>query len=39
MDFIRRFAGPNPGLAKYYPEDVDFLMEFEPNVVHYRIVD
>ncbi len=24
--------------AKYYPEDKDFLLEFEPNVVHYEVV-
>ena len=25
-------------LAKYYPEDKDFLLEFEPRVVHYKVV-
>jgi hypothetical protein len=24
--------------AKYYPEDKDFLLEFEPRVVHYEVV-
>ncbi len=24
--------------AKYYPEDKDSLLEFEPNVVHYEVV-
>ena len=24
--------------AKYYPEDSDFLLEFEPKVVHYEVV-
>jgi hypothetical protein len=24
--------------AKYYPEDKDFLLEFEPTVVHYEVV-
>ena len=24
--------------AKYYPEDCNFLLEFEPTVVHYRVV-
>ena len=27
-----------PSVAKYYPEDKDFLLEFEPRVVHYKIV-
>ncbi|HVP20760.1 MAG TPA: hypothetical protein VMS73_02750 [Anaerolineaceae bacterium] len=38
MEAIVGFAGKNPGLAKYYPEDKDFLLEFEPNVVHYEVV-
>jgi len=38
MDVIRGFAGDAVESAKYYPEDTDFLMEFEPTVVHYRIV-
>jgi len=25
-------------VAKYYPEDKDFLLEFEPHVVHYDVV-
>ena len=24
--------------AKYYPEDDEFLLEFEPRVVHYEVV-
>jgi len=24
--------------AKYYSEDKDFLLEFEPRVVHYEVV-
>jgi len=38
MDAIRRFVGDDPELAKYYPEDKDFLLEFEPRVVHYEVV-
>jgi len=38
MDAIRRFAGDDAELAKYYPEDKDFLLEFEPRVVHYEVV-
>lgn len=35
---IRGFAGDDVEIAKYYPEDRDFLLEFEPNVVHYEVV-
>lgn len=35
---IRGFAGQDIELAKYYPEDKDYLLEFEPNVVHYEVV-
>ena len=35
---IRGFAGDDVERAKYYPEDKDFLLEFEPTVVHYEVV-
>jgi heme-degrading monooxygenase HmoA len=38
MDAIRGFAGDDVEAAKYYPEDRDFLLEFEPRVVHYEVV-
>ena len=38
MDVIKGFAGEEPEVAKYYPEDKDFLLEFEANVVHYEVV-
>jgi heme-degrading monooxygenase HmoA len=38
MDSIKAFAGENVATAKYYPEDKDFLLEFEPEVVHYEVV-
>jgi heme-degrading monooxygenase HmoA len=34
---IRSFAGGEPLRAKYYPEDTDFLVEFEPNVQHFVV--
>lgn len=37
-DDIRRFAGPDVEKAHYYPEDKEFLLEFEPTVTHYEIV-
>jgi heme-degrading monooxygenase HmoA len=38
MDAVRAFAGADAEVAKYYPEDRDFLLEFEPRVVHYDVV-
>lgn len=38
IDAIQRFAGVPIDAAKYYPEDADFLLEFEPTVVHYEVV-
>lgn len=35
---IQVFAGQDAEIAKYYPEDKDFLIEFEPTVVHYEVV-
>ncbi|HEX3052329.1 MAG TPA: antibiotic biosynthesis monooxygenase [Aggregatilineaceae bacterium] len=34
---IRQFAGDDILRAKYYPEDHDFLIEFEPMVKHYEV--
>jgi heme-degrading monooxygenase HmoA len=38
MESIKAFAGEDVEKAKYYPEDKDFLLEFEPTVVHYKVV-
>lgn len=38
MESIKTFAGDDVETAKYYPEDKDFLLEFEPTVVHYEVV-
>jgi len=38
MAAIRAFAGDDVAVAKYYPEDSEFLLEFEPSVQHYEIV-
>jgi heme-degrading monooxygenase HmoA len=35
---IEGFAGAEIEKAKYYPEDKDFLLEFEPTVSHYDVV-
>ena len=37
-DSIKAFAGDDVDTAKYYPEDKDFLLEFEPKVLHYEVV-
>src|SRR3990172_12280021 len=37
LDAVRRFAGPDVEKAFYYPEDKDFLLEFEPTVIHYEV--
>lgn len=38
MEAIKSFAGEDVEIAKYYPEDSYFLLEFEPKVVHYQVV-
>jgi heme-degrading monooxygenase HmoA len=34
---IRGFAGDDLLTARYYPEDRDFLLEFEPRVQHFVV--
>jgi heme-degrading monooxygenase HmoA len=34
---IQGFAGSDIDRARYYPEDKDFLLEFEPSVTHYEV--
>ncbi len=34
---IRAFAGDDVLRARYYPEDAEFLLEFEPRVTHYEV--
>jgi heme-degrading monooxygenase HmoA len=38
FDSIKAFAGEEVETARYYLEDRDFLLEFEPNVMHYEVV-
>jgi heme-degrading monooxygenase HmoA len=35
---IRAFAGDDILQAKYYPEDANFLLEFEPQVQHFDVI-
>jgi len=37
-DAIRQFAGEDLDVARYYPADKDFLLEFEPRVTHYEVL-
>lgn len=34
---IIAFAGSNPEVAKYYPEDEKYLLGLEPTVTHYDV--
>ncbi|SRR5712692_2604937 len=38
LSAIENFAGTPTDQAKYYPEDRDFLLEFEPKVLHWEVV-
>ncbi len=38
IEAIRRFAGDDYRLARYYPEDDKYLLEREPFVTHYDVV-
>jgi heme-degrading monooxygenase HmoA len=37
MELIKQFAGSDVEKAKYYPEDNQFLLEFEETVEHYEV--
>jgi heme-degrading monooxygenase HmoA len=37
FDAIRRFAGPQPEKAVYYPEDESYLLGKEPHVTHFEV--
>jgi heme-degrading monooxygenase HmoA len=34
IESIKKFAGEDIEKAKYYPEDREYLLEFEPTVTH-----
>jgi hypothetical protein len=38
LEVIKGFAGEPVDQAKYYPQDWDFLLEFEPKVQHWEVV-
>lgn len=37
LEVIKNFAGADYEKAKYYPEDANFLLEFEEKVVHHEV--
>ncbi len=37
MDAVKAFAGDDPEVAKYYPEDDDFLLEKDPKSQLYEM--
>jgi heme-degrading monooxygenase HmoA len=39
MDAIRTFAGDDVERAHYYPEDRDYLLELEPTVTHFEVLE
>jgi heme-degrading monooxygenase HmoA len=38
VEAVKKFAGDEYEKARYYPEDENFLLEFEEKVVHYEVV-
>jgi heme-degrading monooxygenase HmoA len=39
LDAIRAFAGDDVERARYYPEDRAYLLELEPRVTHYEVLE
>ena len=37
LDVIKNFAGADIEKAKYYPEDQNYLLQFEEKVIHYEV--
>lgn len=37
LESIRAFAGADITVAKYYPEDQQYLLEYEPTVQHFEV--
>ena len=37
IDSVKKFAGNNPEIAKYYPEDDDFIIEKEKQVSIFEV--
>ena len=39
LEAVKAFAGDDVEVARYYPEDTRYLLEFEPTVTHYEVLD
>jgi heme-degrading monooxygenase HmoA len=39
FEAIRAFAGDDVERARYYPEDANYLLEMEPKVQHYEVLE
>ncbi len=39
LEAIRVFAGEDIEVARYYPEDTRYLLELEPKVTHYDVLE
>jgi len=37
LEVIKNFAGDDYEIAKYYPEDRNYLLEFEERVTHHEV--
>ena len=37
LDVIKNFTGPDYEVAKYYPKDKTYLLEFEERVTHFEV--
>ena len=37
IEAVRKFAGEDPGVAKYYPEDDKYLLEKEASSLNHRL--
>lgn len=38
FEAIRRFAGPDPDQAVFYPKDKEFFVEMDPEAAHYEVL-
>jgi len=39
LETVPKFAGKNIEKAVYYPEDKNYLLELEPTVLHYEVLN
>lgn len=38
IDAIREFAGQEIEMSRYYPSDAQYLLDLEPDVIHYDVL-